>query len=54
MWKKAHKNIQPQALNFGIPEDSLDQTKSKIRKIIEKSKIQPKKNVFESILDNFF
>ena len=52
--KKAHKNIQPQALNFGIPEDSLDQTKSKIRKIIEKSKIQPKKNVFESILDNFF
>ena len=52
--KKAHIDIQPQALNFGIPEDSLDQTKSKIREIIEKSKIQPKKNVFESILDNFF
>ena len=52
--KKAHINIQPQALNFGIPDDSLDQTKSKIREIIEKSKIQPKKNVFESILDNFF
>ena len=52
--KKAHIDIQPQALNFGIPDDSLDQTKSKIREIIEKSKIQPKKNVFESILDNFF
>ena len=52
--KKAHENIQPQALNFGITDDSLDQTKSKIREIIEKSKIQPKKNVFESILDNFF
>ncbi len=52
--KKAHINIQPQALNFGIPEDSLDKTKSKIREIIEKSKVQPKKNVFESILDNFF
>ncbi len=52
--KKAHINIQPQALNFGIPDDSLDQTKSKIREIIKKSKIQPKKNVFESILDNFF
>ena len=52
--KKAHVDIQPQALNFGIPDDSLDQTKSKIREIIEKSKIQPKKNVFESILDNFF
>ena len=37
-----------------IKDDSLDQTKSKIREIIEKSKIQPKKNVFESILDNFF
>ncbi len=52
--KKAHVDIKPQALNFGIPDDSLDRTKSKIRKIIEKSKIQPKKNVFESILDNFF
>ncbi len=52
--KKAHIDIQPQALNFGIPDDSLDQSKSKIREIIEKSKIQPKKNVFESILDNFF
>jgi len=52
--KKAHINIQPQALNFGIPDDSSDQTKSKIREIIKKSKIQPKKNVFESILDNFF
>ena len=52
--KKAHIDIQPQALNFGFPDDSLDQTKSKIREIIEKSKIQPKKNVFESILDNFF
>ena len=52
--KKAHINIQPQALNFGIPDDSLDRTKSKIREIIEKSKVQPKKNVFESILDNFF
>ena len=52
--KKAHVDIQPQALNFGIPDESLDQTKSKIREIIEKSKVQPKKNVFESILDNFF
>ena len=52
--KKAHSDIQPQALNFGISEDSLDQTKLKIREVLEKSKIQPKKNVFESILDNFF
>ena len=52
--KKAHTDIQPQALNFGIQDDSLDQTKSKIREIIEKSKVQPKKNVFESILENFF
>ena len=52
--KKAHIDIQPQALNFGIPDDSLDQTKSKIREIIEKSKVKPKKNVFESILENFF
>ncbi len=52
--KKAHIDIQPQALNFGIQDDSLDQTKSKIREIIEKSKVQPKKNVFESILENFF
>ena len=40
--------------SFGIADDSLDRTKSKIREIIEKSKTQPKKNVFESILDNFF
>ena len=52
--RKAHLDIKPQALNFGIPDDSLDQTKLKIREIIEKSKAQPKKNVFESILENFF
>ncbi len=52
--KKAHIDIQPQALNFGILDDSTDQTKSKIREIIQKSKVQPKKNVFESILENFF
>ena len=52
--KKAHSDIQPQALNFGITDDSLESTKSKIRKLIEKSRVQPKKNVFESILENFF
>ena len=52
--KEAHIDIQPQTLNFGISDDSLDRSKSKIREIIKKSKIQPKKNVFESILDNFF
>ena len=53
--KKAHKDIQPQALNYGIGDsDSLLETRNKIRKIIEKSRTKPKKNVFESILENFF
>ena len=35
--KRAHKNIQPQALNYGIENsDSLIETRNKIKKIIEK------------------
>ncbi len=53
--KKAHNNIEPQALNYGIDDsDALLQTRDKIKRIIEKSKVKPKKNVFESILENFF
>ena len=53
--KKAHKDIQPQALNYGIENsDSLIETRNKIKEIIQKSKAKPKKNVFETILENFF
>lgn len=52
---EAHKDTRPQALNYGLQDlDSVMQTRKKIDKIIEKSKIKPKKNVFESILENFF
>ena len=52
--QKAHKDMKPQALNYGIEyDDSITDTREKIRKIIEKTK-RPKKNVFESILENFF
>ncbi len=52
--EKAHKNIQPRALNYNKASDSIIETKKKIKKIIEKSKANERKNVFESILDNFF
>ncbi len=53
--QKAHKNIKPRALNYEyISTESTFETRQKIQKIIEKSKVKPKKNVFESILDNFF
>ena len=53
--KKAHLNIQPRALNYEITStESVLENKRKIKNLIEKSKRTPKKNVFESILDNFF
>ncbi len=53
--KKAHLNIQPRALNYEITStESALENKRKIKNLIEKSKREPKKNVFESILDNFF
>ncbi len=53
--KKAHENIKPRALNYNYQtSDSIIETKRKIKEIIEKSKKNEKKNVFESILDNFF
>ena len=53
--KKAHLNIQPRALNYEITStESALENKRKIKSLIEKSKRKPKKNVFESILDNFF
>ena len=52
--EKAHKNIQPKALNYNKDGNSIIETKNKIKKIIEKSKANERKNVFESILDNFF
>ncbi len=53
--KQAHKNIRPRALNYG--EDNLNsiiESRKKIQEILDKTKAKPKKNVFESILDNFF
>ena len=54
--EKAHKNIQPRALNYGNPNeiDSTKQTRKKIQRILQKSKERKERNVFESILDNFF
>ncbi len=53
--KKAHLNIEPRALNYEIVDtESVLENRRKIKKLIEKSKIKPKKNVFESILENFF
>lgn len=53
--EKAHENIKPRALNYNYQtSDSIIETKRKIKEIIEKSKENEKKNVFESILDNFF
>ena len=53
--KKAHLNIQPRALNYEITStESALENKRKIKSLIEKSKRKPKRNVFESILDNFF
>ena len=53
--EKAHENIKPRALNYNYQtSDSIIETKRKIKEIIEKSKENQKKNVFESILDNFF
>lgn len=53
--KKAHLNLEPRALNYEIVDtESVLENRRKIKKLIEKSKIKPKKNVFESILENFF
>ena len=53
--QKAHNNIQPRALNYGDDSyDSMVESRKKIEEILRKSKTKPKKNVFESILDNFF
>jgi len=53
--RKAHLNIEPRALNYEtIDTESVFENRRKIKELIEKSKIKPKKNVFESILDNFF
>ena len=53
--QKAHLNIEPRALNYEIVDtESVLENRRKIKKLIEKSKIKPKKNVFESILENFF
>ena len=53
--KKAHLSIEPRALNYEIVDtESVLENRRKIKKLIEKSKIKPKKNVFESILENFF
>ncbi len=53
--RKAHLNIEPRALNYEtIDTESVFENRRKIKELIEKSKIKPKKNVFESILENFF
>ncbi len=53
--QKAHTNIQPRALNYGDDSyNSMVESRKKIEEILRKSKTKPKKNVFESILDNFF
>ena len=60
LWKdfmeKAHVNIQPRALNYGDQRgiDSSERTRKKIQRILQKSREKKEKNVFESILDNFF
>ena len=53
--EKAHQNISPRALNYDFQNtQSTLEKRKRIQKLIEKSKIPPKKNVFESILENFF
>ncbi len=60
LWKEfmtaAHKDIKPQAFNYS--EQSIKKSNSnekKIKELIKKSKtLEPRKNLFESILDNFF
>ena len=60
LWKEfmtaAHKDIKPQAFNYS--EQSTKKSNSnekKIKELIKKSKtLEPSKNLFESILDNFF
>ncbi len=53
--KKAHVNMAPRALNYGNDyQDSVLESRNKIQEILRKSKVKPKRNVFESILDNFF
>ena len=53
--KKAHLNIQPRELNYGYKsQESIEKNRKRIEKIIEKSRKKPKKNVFESIIENFF
>ena len=53
--EKAHQNISPRALNYDFQNtQSTLEKRKRIQKLIDKSKIPPKKNVFESILENFF
>ena len=54
--EKAHKNIQPRALNYDNNEDmnSTTQTRRKVQRLLQKSREKKEKNVFESILENFF
>ena len=53
--KKAHMDMKPRALNYGNEyQDSIIESRNKIQEILRKSKVKPKRNVFESILDNFF
>jgi len=60
LWREfmtlAHKDIKPKSLNY-FSEDSeiKNSNDKKIRRIINKSKeLEKRKNLFESILDNFF
>ena len=53
--KKAHMDMKPRALNYGNEyQDSIIESRNKIQEILRRSKVKPKRNVFESILDNFF
>ncbi len=60
LWKEfmtlAHKDIKPKNLNyFSADFETKNNNDKKIRRIINKSKeLDKRKNLFESILDNFF
>ena len=58
LWKdfmsKAHQGIPSKSLNYTNVIDDVE-NKKKIDRIIKKSKeLRKKKNVFDSILENFF
>ena len=52
----AHKDIKPKRLNYFLSDSEIsNKNKKKIKRIIKKSKeLDKRKNLFESILDNFF